>query len=508
MPRIVTTGTRKGSSTGTTPASPQGPLPLPSGGLLNNFRQVVAACVEEVLSVLRAGQELLQESDRAVLAAAAGPLEAEAFTPVLTFDRTKRMTATATLGKVIIGRAPSGHVPGSQILILIPANTVSDAVDLKISEEFAITDHPLFTPVDTWALIVTCLTETSFISSLVKVPPHDSTAPILSSATVNVGTNPNALVLLFNSAVILPNLVGSSLTFESGTPRTITAIEAISDDLTTWTLTLSGNFDGSEVCSIVRGSAWQDLSGNLIAAGSTSVSLVGNFTLSDLPNKTLWIDPGAGHATVEGGGVATVANQGSVVGDFTQGTPGARPTYNAAGFGPGLPWFDYDGTADYLGSTLTFDDLVTDPGEWYFVAVVTIDAISTDAANDANNAIMSESAGYWSPCFRSSSGFVQYVWDVGAKVPGAALPGAPPQKVLVESEATGGTLRVRVNKGSWTTIAAGDVGQVNGTLKIGANRTATIFGNLKHGDIVLTNGSPGLSIMNSTADFLMAKYGI
>lgn len=439
-----------------------------------------------------------------------GSLQAETFTPVLTLDRSSKQTATAYLGKVFIALAASGHVPGSTKIIVIPAGTVASASDLVAASDLNTDGWEPLVPASDYVVIVTAISATQFVSSGKNMGTRDAALPTIVSATVNVGTNADGLVVVFNEATYLPGLTGVSAQFTNGTPRSITAIEAVSADSKTWTLTLSGNVSPSDVLSLVLDTSrtWQDLNGNLIAAGSTPVTVVAGWDTGDLTNLRLWIDPGTGHATSEGAGVASVTNQGSLGGTFTQGTAGSRPIYNANGFGAGLPWFSYDGTDDSLVSTITFDQLTTDAGEWYFGAVVAIDAINTDAANDANEAIMSESAGYWSAMFRSSNGFNGYVWDGAARLSAAAVGAPPVAKALVEFRSTGGNIFVRVNKGTETQVAAGDVQIVNGTLRIGADRTPVNFLDFKHGELWFTDGDPGTTQRNAQADAMIAKYAI
>ena len=448
--------------------------------------------------------------DRVLAKVAGSSIPTEAFSPILRLDTNAIQTAAASYSRVFLGLASSGHVVGATKIVRIPANTVAAMSDLVVGSDLNTTTWDPFVPTNDYAISVTAISGGQFLSSGRDLGLRDATAPTVSSASVNLGLDANKLNVVFSEACYLPSLTGISLSFTSEPARTITAIESATSDGLTWGLTLSANFSGSEVCSLVVGASrtWQDLNGNLVATSTTGVTITGAWDTGDLTNLRLWIDPAQGHSTTDGQGVATVTNMGSLGGTFTQATSGNRPTYNANGFGSALPWFDYDGTNDTLASTLTFDDLVADGGEWYFGAVVAVDAITTDAAGDGNAAIMSESGGYWSAMFRSSNGANAYVFDGGTKLVASSIGSPPVAKVLVEIRATGGTLYIRVNKGAETSVAAGDVGLLAGTLRLGANRTSTVFLNGKMGEVWFTDGDPGVTQRNNQADYAKTKYGI
>lgn len=439
-----------------------------------------------------------------------GPPVVETHTPLLTFDRDAIQVAVAQYSRVHIGlQAGATHVPGVTKAVYVDAGTVASSADIVVAADFNTDDWPALDVAQDIVVFCTALPSDQFYSVAQNLGLRDTSAPTITSASVNVGSDPNALSIVFSEAVYLPDLTGISLSFSAGTSRTITAIESCSADSTTWGLTLSGDFDGSETCDLVIGASrtWQDMNDNLIAAGSTSVSVTGAWTTADLTNLKLWIDPGQGHSTTTGNPVSTVTNMGSAGGTFT-GSGSTRPNYDANGFGSSLPWFDYDGTDDRLDSTKTLGDIVTDGGEWYFGAVVAVDAVTTDAASDSNNTLLSETAGYFSVMFRSSNGANVYTFDGGTKLVAKSIGTPPVAKILIEARATGGTTYIRVNKGTESSVAAGDVGNLLGALKLGANRTNTIFGNLKHGELWMTAGDPGATERNNQADYIMTKYGL
>lgn len=443
-----------------------------------------------------------------VLSLAPYALPAEAFSSLLVLDTPAQQTFSGS-GAFILALANSGHVEGVTKTVIIPANT---ATELRIAPDLNTDLWEPFVASEGYAIVVTCVGvvagQAQFVSTGKKLGLRDTVAPTIVSATVNTAA-PTSLVVIFNKPVYLPTIAGLDTVFTVGTDRSITGVVS-GNGTTTVTFSLSGNVSGSDDLDLVISAdrTLQSMDGVLVATGSTPVTVVSAWDTGDLTNLRLWINPGTGHATSEGAGVASVTNQGSLGGTFTQGTGANQPVYNANGFGAGLPWFSYDGTNDSLVSTITFDDCVTDPGEWYFGAVVAIDAINTDAGSDANEAILSESAGYWSSMFRSSNGFNGYVWDGGAKLAAAAVGAPPVAKALVEFRSTGGNIHVRVNKGAETTVAAGDVQIVNGTLRIGADRSAVNFLDFKHGEMWLTDGDPGVTQRNAQADAMIAKYSI
>jgi hypothetical protein len=262
-----------------------------------------------------------------------GTPSSESFSVPLTIDADASITATGdNTEPLIISRASSGHRDGFQKSILITRNTWTGLVispqfhpagDGTISSDGEVTDY------DTTRdyLLVIGSEGGRQVAVLRKLLLVDSTAPTVVSATVTFA-NPNALVVVFSRSMdLLGVLTGLSLVFDAGTARTITAIEAISADAKTWTLTLSGNVVGSDVIRFIVSATRvaQDLNGNLLATGSTNVTVSG-FGLAQWGFTHEWrADMG-----VTGDPVSAIEDQ---IGSFnlSQATGSAQPDLDTGG---------------------------------------------------------------------------------------------------------------------------------------------------------------------------------
>jgi hypothetical protein len=224
-------------------------------------------------------------SDAIDAATAADPLVA--FTSLLRFDTRKRMVFAGNGSEacVLALDAAGGHVEGVTVSVFIPAGEAGSLIaggDLNTAGWDAFDPDGDYLAVEQW-------TNNTVVSAGRNLGLRDAAVPTIVSATVNSST-PTALVVVFSEPVIVPALTGLSLVFSVGTSRTLTAV-ASGQGTDTITLTLSGAFDGSEVVTFDRaaGRVLQDLNGNLIATGSTSINVDGFSLGGALPNAThLW----------------------------------------------------------------------------------------------------------------------------------------------------------------------------------------------------------------------------
>jgi hypothetical protein len=218
-------------------------------------------------------------------ATAADPLAS--FTSLLRFDTRKRMVFSGNGSEacVLALDAAGGHVEGVTVSVFIPAG---EAGSLRTGGDLNTAAWDPFVPSSDY--LVTCLwTNDSVFSAGKNQGLRDTVAPTIVSATVD-SSAPTSLVLVFSEPVIVPALTGLSLVFSAGTSRTLTAV-ASGQGTDTITFTLSGAFDGSEVVTFDRaaGRVLQDLNGNLIATGSTSIDVDGFSLGGALPDAThLW----------------------------------------------------------------------------------------------------------------------------------------------------------------------------------------------------------------------------
>lgn len=209
----------------------------------------------------------------------------------LVLDRDKIITATAdAIGKIAIIPATSGHVAGTTAIVNIDANELAVADDLIVGSDLdpeATWDTLDPTRAYTIGITVTDAAGAGKFVTSGKVQERTASAPTIVSAVVASG-NPNALVVTWSAPVYLPDLTGLSLTFSAGTSRTITARESCNAAATEWTLTLSGNFDGTEVCNLVVGASRtaRAANGTLVTAETEAinVSFAANWTMPSQEN--------------------------------------------------------------------------------------------------------------------------------------------------------------------------------------------------------------------------------
>lgn len=419
--------------------------------------------------------------------AVSGPVESATFSGAITVAGRKRMTASATLGKVVIALATSGHQEGGEVTIKIPGGTLAASSDLIVASDLdPSATWEALTPANDY-LITILYTQGQFIAHGRDVGLRDSAAPTISSAVVDSG-NPNALVLTFSEAVYLPDLTGLSLSFSVGTSRTITAIESVGSAGTVWTLTLSGNLDGTETCSLVIASnrTLQDLNGNLIAAGSTAVTLTGYaYDWSAVANVSLWLRGDSGIGVADGAAMSSGWTGRNPPAAYVFSEATNRPTYRATAGVNGEPAADFDGTNDLLTSAaMTVTNMLGAASSAFFVAAaVKIDAVSSVAGDSYNNdAIFSDPTGYVGMHLTNQGGsyrVIAYVFDGATKYAtasfGASLPAGG--LAVVHMRLSGGNLYAGINGVEGSGVACGSVSALADSLlvQLGKASTAEFF---------------------------------
>lgn len=176
-----------------------------------------------------------------------------------------------------LSRATSGHVSGAQFMLVIPPATAASlyvSPDLNITGDITLDpDTNEVTNFDTakpYLLALEQLNTDYTVGSLRELNVLDTVAPTVVSATANAA-NPDAISVQFSKPVKARNITGLSVSFSSGTARTITAIES-GDGTATITFTLSGTLVGTEVLNFV-------VAGDATAAGYNGVQVTASTTL-------------------------------------------------------------------------------------------------------------------------------------------------------------------------------------------------------------------------------------
>lgn len=441
----------------------------------------------------------------------------EAYTPVLTLDRNAYQTATATLGKVFVSLASSGHLPGTTKYIIIPAGTVSDSIDLIAGSDLNTAGWDPFVPTNDYVIIVTALSATQFISSGKDLGLKDVAAPVISSVTVNFGANPDGLVVALDSEAFLPDFSAVSLAPTGGgwvgPARTLVGFESVSDDAMTWTATLSGPIDPADQFQLVLGAGrtWQDLNGNLVAAGSHNVVVTGAFTPGDLANINMWLkaDVGNGGVTVNGDPVGSWTSSVGTIAAFTS-AGGARPLYRPTGIG-GKPGLELNGSTQYLASTSTAGDLVGVGTAFYLAVICDIAAITTDQPNSyLNGMIFGEDDGYFGLHLRDTGDLAQgYIFDGSVEQVEMTVGAQPTGPVLIEYWLDAAAIYISVNGAAATSEAVdAAIAVLTGILQIGRTGAGSAWFQGVVGEIIHCTSVPSGGQRSQLLSYAQTEYGV
>lgn len=305
----------------------------------------------------------------------------ETFSAILTLDRDAVQTFSGS-GALVLALATSGHFDGITKTIIVPAGTASSIIladDLNA-------DGDSFDPAGDFAIVVARAAGRCF-TALRALGTLDTTAPTIVSATVDLGVDANALVVVFNEPVYAPSITGLSLSFSSGTPRTLGAVST-GQGTTSLTFDLSGDIGGSDVFSLVVGSTrtLQSLNGPLLGTGTTPVD-VNNDDLSAIAGIRLWLRADIG-VTTTGGSVSQWNDQSGLANHATQASAGNRPTH--VNVDP--KHVSFDNTNDFLTGPIS----LASGGEFTLFVVRRSHADQSDSAGifDTSNGTGTTNVGY------------------------------------------------------------------------------------------------------------------
>lgn len=207
--------------------------------------------------------------------------------------------------------AASGHSAEGTLEILIPASVA--CLGVRFGSDANTGDHAAFDAAADMLIRINCITASPnrFESTMVNLGTPDTTAPTLTSATVDAG-DPDKLVLVFSEAVWLPeDAEGISITGDD--PAVTISSVGTGNGTSTITLDLSRDIveDEEGLLSIVFASSpAQDMNGNALA-NDTEVIAFANFGYT-MPGEIFSYS-----------GATTTYNGSDVVTAVTNGTPAA-----------------------------------------------------------------------------------------------------------------------------------------------------------------------------------------
>lgn len=326
----------------------------------------------------------------------------ETFTPLLVVDRDAIQTVPNGSGAVALAiSSAGGHKDGATKIVVFPIGSATSVVfgsDLRQHGDAFVSSE----------IYLAFITYVGGVFDTVtrSIPARDVAAPTVSSAIVEFA-NQDALVVTFSEPVFVANLTGLSLSFSAGTPRTITAVEA-GNGTTTVTFTLSGALAGTEVLSFVVGATrtTQDLNGNLLTVGSTSVTNDAN--APRFADEILWL---RGDNVIQSGTISQWTDKTSNANHLAQATGSKQAGYLASGGPNGTPCGDFDGSNDgYINTAIKVGGVdPPDYTEYTEIVVAKLDVTNADQifGDTADASAVSESgprllyvtgAGVWFTC--------------------------------------------------------------------------------------------------------------
>lgn len=202
----------------------------------------------------------------------AGPagwdLVSEVFTPILILDAPRVQTVGNTGARVIIARAPSGHVEGTPKRVIIPAGF---STDLVIASDWNCSNVGAYNPANT-TIIDFLEVGGKAESILTSLPALDVTAATIVSAFV-YSTAPDQLAVNYSKGVIVTGLTGKSLSNWTGTPKTISSVIQSSNGNSQILYQLSGAIQPTDAFRFNDdGTATKSLNGPNMTGGAVSVT--------------------------------------------------------------------------------------------------------------------------------------------------------------------------------------------------------------------------------------------
>lgn len=298
----------------------------------------VPTTLAEALALLTftGGDQITGQDIREVVTWLGG--ETAAFSIPLTIAGNRRVTVQPSDvigGRVIVALAASGHTENSYLAIFIPAGT---ATSLSIASDLNSTSWEAFDPASDYLITIHTPGPNQFASSGRNLGVRDTTAPTIVAATI-LGSDPDRIVLQFSKEVVIPTVAALTLV---GTAFVITGVVS-GNGTDTVTLDMSGDATALDTIDFVIGSGRtiQDLNGNLIATGTTPITILIDYTV--LSGVARWKSD---ERTLSGSNVLTVIDKigsADLLADATKPTittlgPNARP---ACTFIAGS-WLRYD----------------------------------------------------------------------------------------------------------------------------------------------------------------------
>lgn len=405
----------------------------------------------------------------------------------------RKVYTDAGTGSLVLSLATSGHQDGAELCILVPAYTRTSVVfasDLNQSGA-AFNDGKDF-------LIVIrrvagrCVTETFAISRPDTVSPVPLYAEVLSA-------NADVLEVTFDESVTVADLSGITLSFTTGTPRTVSSIRS-GNGTSRVAFNLSGNVGSTDVLSVVFAAGCvTDLSARAIPAQTLGVEWYS--TPSEMTSLKVWY---------ESDNQSTVSQWIDLSGNgklAQQATASLQPSIVALGY-ENVPCRRYDGIddGDTAGSGAS--------GEFWSAATSEIWALVRPRTISDNDALPYNNGGYF------GSGYVGLTFKANAGAPlaqffnydgtadKAEVSCAAMRPGLFHCRHTSGNLYIRRDGGAEVTgDASGNTATITGGMSVGRGSNPIRYLSQDAFALVVSDTAQTAQIRNGVKNYFRRKFG-
>ena len=232
-------------------------------------------------------------------------------------------------------------------------------------------------------------------------------------------------------------------------------------------------------------------------------------------NLDLWLDPsdlttlfqdsgGTGAVSADSDPVGYCGDKAASPHNFTQAVSAARPLYKTSG---GLKWMQFDGVTNTMDGAAISTFMTASDYDILIAGEMIAITSNLSAGSEANNGMFGDSGGYTCFVFRTATGgkmdFTNY--DSGYKV--ATDDYTATTSFVAHIRHTGGNIALQYNSRSAQTTAAGDLGALTGTARIGRAGGAG-FGNCKIFGMMARKTTLSAGELLAARTWLAAKAGV
>lgn len=439
---------------------------------------------------------------------------AESYEANLTVDRNAVITITGDdlddEGALVLAYPQTGHVPGAEKLVVIPAGRLASSGMLRYASDLDPDgEWDAITVADPYVIASVAVTSSHVIARGIDLGARTTTTPAVDSATVDNDVAADELIVVHTVPVFYPNTTGLSLT---GTSATITGIVS-GNGTTTVVFQLSEAFNGDETANFVVGASRTGYSLNhvtaLVATITEAIALDGFvYDYAAVPNGTAYWDPALDVTTAtEGQPVSSWVDQINAH-DWTAATT-ARPTYRASK--GGMPALEYDAVANVMSGTFTIADLFN-ATTGYIAMVVWIDTIDASANNATvylNQGLIADEVGYVGIFVKVDPEVRAYIFDGSVESGNANAVIATGGWTLVTMRWTGGNMYIGVDgvESAAEPLDAG-ITTLTDVMRLGRGPGAGLFLDGWIGKVICCDDDPGAPDRAALEASLMTEYGI